>query len=66
MEKKSEFLADRFCKTSCKLNGTHQDHQQSDNEQTITAKIPAKVNAQDLQERKCNSEHCWECTDVLC
>lgn len=62
MEKKSEFLNDRFSKASCKLNKA----QQTNSEQIITTKIPAKINAQDLQERKCNSQNCWECNDLLC
>ncbi len=66
MERKSKIPADRFCKTSYKLNDEHHREQHCNNEQIINAKIPAKVNAQDIQTRKCSFEHCWECDNVLC
>ena len=65
-ERKSKIPADRFCKTSYKLNDEHHREQHYNSEQIITTKIPAKVNAQNLQEHKCNSQKCWECNDLLC
>ncbi len=57
----------KFCQTACELSKESRSaHQHWNDPEIINAKIPAANNAQDIQERKCSPEYCWECNDVLC
>lgn len=48
-----------FCKWACKICQTDCVTEENRNNQEI-------INAQSIQEHKCNAENCWECNDVLC